>query len=202
MAKGSGINGRSDSVGMGQCINSSLPHDWYMTGQPGGRLRTDRRSRLPTCPLSIPSDSPSASTRTQLFVSTSSLRPGRVGVHPGKQCGGERVRKNLQLRNPARPQPFFNSHSRCCQPPTLSLPLSVDSGRRAVAERDPSPLHRYRPVSQTFSVRTGSQSAPEPSGRPFSLPSSPHLQRGRGDRGVYAERSWHNLFPSSGPTFH
>src|SRR3712207_5172374 len=44
MTNGSGISGRSDSAGMGQCINSSLPQDWYMIGQPGGRVRTDRRS--------------------------------------------------------------------------------------------------------------------------------------------------------------
>src|SRR5215208_1786562 len=80
MAKGSGINGRSDSAGTGQCINSSLPHDWYITGQPGGRVRTDRRSRSPTCPLSIPSDSLSASTRTQLVLLSSGYAPDSLSL--------------------------------------------------------------------------------------------------------------------------
>ena len=57
MARGSGIKGRSERAGTGQCIKSSPPQDWYMIGRPGGRARTERRSTSAIGSLSIFSNS-------------------------------------------------------------------------------------------------------------------------------------------------
>jgi hypothetical protein len=38
------ISGRRRSAATGQCRKSNLSQVWYMTGQPGGRVRIDRRS--------------------------------------------------------------------------------------------------------------------------------------------------------------
>jgi hypothetical protein len=40
----SGMRRRSASAGVGQCINRSLPQDWYMIGEFAGRSRIDNRS--------------------------------------------------------------------------------------------------------------------------------------------------------------
>src|SRR5215217_1394446 len=128
MVRGSGINGRSDWASTGQCMKSRSPHDWYMIGNPGGRERTDRRSIMPICPLSMPSDSLHAGTRMQPRVAGGAdlefWLPFRGGAGPPLD-GFAGVLVMGAAHHPRKPSPLAPRGTRAKKEPNGARAISL-----------------------------------------------------------------------------